>query len=146
MCSFPFLRSTNICIIERSIRETIGLTGWSESASSLLAEWGSQVWLHWYKVCRNDTEGVVTWICRCWFSRVQGVLFIEQRVKYLCYYSLYLIILIGVCGHKHTLSGKKVSKAYTVISFVILPCHNVRAKLRKFSWQGLSEQTNGTKN
>ena len=67
-----------------------------------------------------------------------------EEVSYKCYCSLQLFLLSGVCGHKHKLSCKKVSKAYTVVSFVYLPCHNARAKMRKFYWQGLGEQWNST--
>ena len=37
------------------------------------------------------------------------------------YCSRWLILLSGVCAHMSALSCKKVSKAYTVISFVNLP-------------------------
>ena len=38
------------------------------------------------------------------------------------YCSRQLELLSGVCGHMSALSCKKVSKAYTVISFIKLPC------------------------
>ena len=69
---------------------------------------------------RKKLQRDVVTSCRAYRGVV--LLFIEQPVKYICYCSLKLILLSGMCGHKHTLSCKKVSKAYTVISFVSLSC------------------------
>ena len=90
--------------------------------------WSSwfMVWSwYYYHVSMIHTMIMIWWTFfpsffeKKWIVSVASVLGLLLIVYY-C--SRKLILLSGVCGHKPALSCKKVSKAYTVISFVNLPC------------------------